>query len=42
MSDLDDIEELIADSIIGLIILAEKINEFDQVVICVEFREWLN
>ena len=37
-----DIEELIADSMTGIIIRAEKLNESDQVSISEEFREWLN
>ena len=37
-----DIEELIADSMTGLMIRAERLNEFDQVAISEEFREWLN
>ena len=37
-----DIEELIADSMTGIIIIAEKLNESDQVSISEEFREWLN
>ena len=38
----DDIEELIADSMTGLMIRAESLNEFDQLAISEEFREWLN
>ncbi len=38
----DDIEELIADSMTGLMIRAERLNEFDQLAISEEFREWLN
>ena len=37
-----DIEELIADSMTGLMIRAESLNEFDQLAISQEFREWLN
>ena len=37
-----DIEELIADSMTGLLIRAERLNEFDQLAISEEFREWLN
>ena len=39
--DHDDIEELIADSMTGLMIRAESLNEFDQLAISEEFREWL-
>ena len=42
MSKTDDIEELIADSITGLMIRAEKLNDQDQLAISEEFREWLN
>ena len=42
MSNSQDIEELIADSMTGLMIRAERLNEFDQLAICEEFREWLN
>ena len=42
MSDINDIEELIADSMTGLMIRAEKLNELDQLAISEEFREWLN
>ena len=42
MSHSQDIEELIADSMTGLMIRAEKLNEFDQLAISEEFREWLN
>ena len=38
----DDIEELIADSMTGLMIRAERLDEFDQLAISEEFREWLN
>jgi hypothetical protein len=37
-----DIEELIADSMTGLMIRAQRLNEFDQLAISEEFREWLN
>ena len=37
-----DIEELIADTMTGLMIRAERLNEFDQLAISEEFREWLN
>ena len=42
VSDPEDIEELIADSMTGLMIRAEKLNEQDQLAISEEFREWLN
>ena len=42
MSNSSDIEELIADSMTGLMIRAERLNEFDQLAISEEFREWLN
>ena len=42
MSDLFSIEELIADSMTGLMIRAEKLNDQDQLAISEEFREWLN
>ncbi len=42
MSKIDDIEELIADSMTGLMIRAERLNEEDQLAISEEFREWLN
>ena len=42
MSNSQGIEELIADSMTGLMIRAEKLNEFDQLAISEEFREWLN
>ena len=42
MSNSQDIEELIADSMTGLMIRAERLNEFDQLAISEEFREWLN
>ena len=37
-----NIEELIADSMTGLMIRSEGLNEFDQIAISAEFREWLN
>ena len=37
-----DIEELIADSMTGLMIRAERLNESDQLAIIEEFREWLH
>ena len=37
-----DIEELIADSMTGLMIRAERLNELDQLAISEEFREWLH
>ena len=42
LSNLQDIEELIADSMIGLMIRAERLDEFDQLAISEEFREWLH
>ena len=42
VSHRQDIEELIADSMTGLMIRAERLNEFDQLAISEEFREWLN
>ena len=42
MSNSPDVEELIADSMTSLMIRAERLNEFDQLAICEEFREWLN
>ena len=42
MSNSPDIEELIADSMTGLMIRAERLNELDQLAISEEFREWLN
>ena len=42
MSNSPDIEELIADSMTGLMIRAERLNELDQLAITEEFREWLN
>ena len=41
MRNSSDIEELIADSMTGLMIRAERLNEFDQLAISEEFREWL-
>ena len=42
MSNLQDIEELIADSMPGLMTRAERLDEFDQLAISEEFREWLH
>ena len=42
MNDSQDIEELIADSMTGLMIRAERLNQSDQLAISEEFREWLN
>tara|TARA_B100000965_G_scaffold380953_1_gene377976 strand:+ start:1715 stop:1891 length:177 start_codon:yes stop_codon:yes gene_type:complete len=42
VSHHQDIEELIADSMTGLMIRAESLNEFDQLAISEEFREWLH
>ncbi len=42
MSNLQDIEELIADSMTGLMIRAERLDECDQLAISEEFREWLH
>ena len=42
VSQIQDIEELIADAMTGLMIRAERLNHFDQVAISEEFREWLN
>ena len=42
VSDLQDLEELIADSMTGLMIRAERLDELDQLAISEEFREWLN
>ena len=42
MSNLQDIEELIADSMTVLMTRAERLDEFDQLAISEEFREWLN
>ena len=41
MSNLQDIEELIADSMTDLMTRAERLDEFDQLAISEEFREWL-
>ena len=37
----DDLEELIADSMTGLLIRADRLHELDQLAISEEFREWL-
>ena len=42
MTNLQDIEELIADSMTGLMTRAERLDEFDQLAISEEFREWLH
>ena len=42
VSHCQDIEELIADSMTGLMIRAQRLNELDQLAISEEFREWLN
>ncbi len=42
MSNLQDIEELIADSMTGLMTRAERLDEFDQLAISEELREWLH
>ena len=42
MSNFQDIEELIADSMTGLMTRAERLDEFDQLAISEEFREWLH
>ena len=42
MSNSQDIEELIADSMTGLMTRAERLDEFDQLAISEEFREWLH
>ena len=42
VSHCQDIEELIADSMTGLMIRAETLNLYDQIAISEEFREWLN
>ena len=42
MSNLQDIEELIADSMTTLMTRAERLDEFDQLAISEEFREWLH
>ena len=42
MSNLQDIEELIADSMTSLMTRAERLDECDQLAISEEFREWLH
>ena len=42
LTHIQDIEELIADSMTGLMIRAESLDEFDQLAISEEFSEWLN
>ena len=42
VNNLFDVEELIADSMTGLMIRTEKLNDQDQLAISEEFREWLN
>ena len=42
MSTGPDMEELIADSMTGLMIRAESLNELEQLAISQEFREWLH
>ncbi len=42
MNHSQDLEELIADSMTGLMIRAERLNKFDQLAISEEFREWLS
>ena len=42
MSYFPDIEELIADSMTGLMIRSETLNVCDKVAISQEFKEWLN
>ena len=42
MSHSQDIEELIADSMTGLMTRAERLDELDQLAISEEFREWLH
>ena len=42
MRHSQDIEELIADSMTGLMTRAERLDEFDQLAISEEFREWLH
>ena len=42
VSHSQDIEELIADSMTCLMTRAERLNEFDQLAISEEFREWLH
>ena len=39
---MQDIEELLADAMTGLISRAERLNDFDQVAITEEFRQWLS
>ena len=36
------IAELISDSMTGLIVRAERLNELDQLAISEEFREWFH
>ena len=42
MSSCQDIEELIADSMTGLILRTEILDMPNQLAISEEFREWLN
>ena len=42
MNNLQDIEELIADSMTSLMTRAERLDECDQLAISEEFREWLH
>ena len=42
MSHKQDIEEFRADSMTSLLIRAERLDEFDQLAISEEFREWLH
>ena len=42
VNNSQDLEELIADSMTGLLIRAERLNECDQLAISEEFREWLH
>ena len=42
MKYIPDIEELIADSMTGLMIRAERLYILDQSAISAEFREWLD
>ena len=42
MSNLQDVEELIADSMTGLMTRAERLDGLNQLAISEEFREWLN
>ena len=42
MSNFQDTEELIADSMTYLMTRAERLDEFDQLAISEEFREWLH